>query len=159
MKPGPKTLTPEKRTLLLRACETGTPPTLACRIAGIPPTTFKKWMAKGRAGDPAYEDIFNDVEQATAGVVYLLTSRVLEAINEADPNIAGRLALDALKCYYPQYFSTGRHQIETTAAEEPLDLAAEIVGHSLQSQGQITDRRVKGLMTGESEVFEADETD
>jgi len=114
-------------------------------------------MAKGRAGDPAYEDIFNDVEQATAGVVYLLTSRVLEAINEADPNIAGRLALDALKCYYPQYFSTGRHQIETAVSEEPLDLAAEIVGHSLQSQ--VTDRRVKGLMTGEVDVLEADETD
>lgn len=158
MPSGPRNLREDQKAMLIQACQTGVPPSLAAKIAGVNERSFKRWMAKGKAGVEEYVDLYNEVEAAKAKVVYLLTSKVLEAIHEANPNIAGRLALDALKCYYPQYFSTGRHQIETTVSEEPLDLAAEIVGHSLQAQS--TDRRVKDMMTGTISVeVEVDETD
>lgn len=58
-------MTPEISLKITTALRNGVSVNAACRIAGVPSSTYYKWLTKGRDGMEAYEAFYQAVEQAT----------------------------------------------------------------------------------------------
>jgi len=58
-------LTPEISLKITTALRNGVSVNAACRQAGVPKSTYYKWLTKGRDGMEAYEAFYQAVEKAT----------------------------------------------------------------------------------------------
>ena len=59
---GPRSLSPVRRKILLRALADGVRASEACRMANVRPKSFYDWIKKGRAGDPVYAELAAEIE-------------------------------------------------------------------------------------------------
>lgn len=115
-------LTPEIHAEIVAHVAAGASHETAASCARIPPTTLAGWLRRGRAGEPGYEALALDVDQARAQIELRLVSYVRQSAENGQWQAAAWL----LERVWPERY--GKRAVEAAAASEGLRVVVRIAG-------------------------------
>lgn len=119
--PRPPKLNPERQDRVCEAIGAGNDRETAARYAGISPTTFYSWLAKGRAGNPRYREFAENVEKAES------TAEVRNvAIIQQAAATTWQAAAWWLERKYPQRW--GRRTIWEGSGGQDVEVTVQVAG-------------------------------
>lgn len=107
-------LTPDVQQRVVLAIQRGLYLTHAAALAGVPPAVLRDWLARGDAGEPAYEGFALAVVQAEASTVEALTSEIRNAKGKGDGPWASRAWL--LERRWPSLYGRRTESAVTVSA-------------------------------------------
>jgi hypothetical protein len=121
----PSKLTPETQDRIATMIRAGNPTDLAARVAGIHPSTYDEWMARGLLPGRAnvkHRAFRAAVEQARAENEAILANRIAKAAASG----SWRAACWLLERQYPERWSAGRARDGAGEVERRPNAAASI---------------------------------
>lgn len=108
-----RTLTRDRRELIVAVLRTGSHREIAAALAGIPLPTLEEWLEKGRDGHASYSRFLAEVEAAEAEAEALLAAYFFDGASRA-PDIARRF----LEARHPNRWHAARRGGEAAGPEE-----------------------------------------
>lgn len=122
--------TPERGAAIIGARRVGATLVDACKAAGVPWETFKRWLKAGRAGDPRLTAFAESVDKAAAQYAQVLRARVMKGTEED-----ARLAFDLLKW----------NELRAERSAKLRALKAQATVDEKRAAGEIVDRHEHSL--------------